>query len=94
MSTAYNKRPHDVLDYVVDFTRWLSDGDTIKAATSLIGTVGTTIAITSTSHTSTTATVWISGGADGQTAEVVVRVETMLGRTKEACFKIRVMEEC
>lgn len=93
MIQVFVKRPDEVLDYVIDFTRWLSTGDTIQ---SVAGTVSSTesgtVAIDSTSHDEATATAFVSAGIDGETATVTLQVVTALGRTKEGFFKIRVKE--
>jgi hypothetical protein len=84
------KSPADVLDYDIDFGRWLKDGDTITAAASTIA--DTTAAVDRTDFSETMATVWLSGGADGETGTVTTLVSTNEGRTKEFCFKIRIKE--
>ncbi|MBI1202609.1 MAG: hypothetical protein GC182_08875 [Rhodopseudomonas sp.] len=93
------KRPDEVLDYVFDFSRWLSSGDTIASVTGSISSTPpagavATAAIDSTSNTGTTATAWVSAGIDGETAEVKVKAVTTLGRTKDACFRLRIKECC
>ena len=96
MSNVYTKHPADVLEYVFDFARWLSDGDTISSVTGTAtsSTDGATAAIDSSTYTDTTATLWVSGGIEGETAEISAVVVTALGRTKEACIRIRVKDAC
>lgn len=96
MSSVFEKHPVDVLDYVFDFARFLSDGDAIASVTGVItsATTGATAEIDSSTFTDTTATLWVSGGIDGETADVSARVVTDLGRTKECCIRIRVKDDC
>lgn len=88
MTVAMSKRPADVLDYSVDFFRWLSDGDQIVAANATI--TGGTSAIDTTTHSATAVKVWVSGGEPGETATVKVTINTQQGRTREECFRLRI----
>ncbi|MRX32806.1 hypothetical protein H5P29_00845 [Aminobacter sp. MDW-2] len=85
------KAPAEVLDYDVDFGRWLPDGDSITSAVAVVAP-GTAVAVTLTEHSDTTAKTWVSGGADGQTAHITLTITTMGGRTKEVCFRLRIKE--
>lgn len=70
-------------DEVADFT-WtppLDDGDTI--ATFAAAVASGTVAIDSDEFTTTLATVWLSGGMDGETATFTLTVTTAGGRTFE-----------
>lgn len=91
------KAPADVLDYELDFAVWLPAGDTISAASATIATVTTDgdagdAAIDSTTYSDTQAKVWISGGSDGDAGEVEVTITTTGGRTKTACFRLKVKD--
>lgn len=92
MKTLRTKRPEDRLDYDVDFSRWLSAGDSITGATVAIS--DGTVAIDDHDFTATAVKVWLSGGEDGETAIVTVTITTTQGRTKEVCFRVRVRERC
>lgn len=83
-----HKAPADRLDYVVNFDRWLEVGDRVTDATSAIE--GGTATIAETLHDDTAIRVWIEGGADGELNHVTVTATTLQGRTKEACFSLRV----
>lgn len=68
-----------VLDYTMDWSRFL-DSDTLSTATfSLDTAAGLTIA--DEENDTTSATVWLSGGTSGQVAEVRCTVTTTGGRT-------------
>lgn len=81
------KRPDDVRDYDVNFSRWLPDGDTVQSATA---DAGEGLNVDSVQITDTTVKVWLSGGTSGQSYNVDVGVETTGGRAKQTCFRVRV----
>lgn len=72
----YIKDPTDVLDYLIDWTAWLSTGETITAHTCTA--VGATV--TSSTHTGTTVTAWLSGGTAPSTATLTCHITTSAGR--------------
>lgn len=82
------KDPDAVLDYTVDWSRWL-DGDTI---TELTVTAEDGIDVDSDEHDDTTATAWVSGGTVGVTYSVTFRIDTALGRTDERTIALTVRE--
>lgn len=85
---TFAKDPHAVLDYSVDWTRWLA-GDEI-ATSEWIVAAGITKA--SETNSPTKAMVWLSGGAAGQSYSVTNRIMTTGGRTEDRSFTIRVEE--
>ncbi len=99
------KDPQAVLDYSVDWSAWLAQGETI-AASRWTATTGITIAATpAPSFTPTTATVWLSGGAVGGGEEVGIArgvaqrayritntITTSAGRTDERSIFVAVAE--
>ncbi|MCA1490089.1 hypothetical protein I6F11_04045 [Ensifer sp. NBAIM29] len=94
MTDLMQKAPADVLDFDIDFARWLPSGDRIVSATSTIEEVTATMTATvdQTEFTDTIATVWLSGGADGEAGLVKTTITTDLGRTKVFCFNIKIRE--
>lgn len=92
MSVVMTKAPGDRLDFDVDFSRWLSDGDTISTAIATIS--DTTAVIDDVEFSETVAKVWIHGGADTETGDVTVTIDTQQTRTKQFCFKLRIRECC
>ena len=84
----FAKDPHAVLDYSVDWIRWLA-GDEI-ATSEWIVAAGITKA--SETNSPTKATVWLSGGEAGQSYPVTNRVTTTGGRTEDRTITIRVEE--
>jgi hypothetical protein len=85
---TFVKDPNAVLDYAVDWSRWLA-GDEIATSD---WTVPSGLTKLSHSKTTTKATVWLSGGTAGQSYTVTNRITTTGGRTEERSFTIRVEE--
>ena len=85
---TFLKDPHAVLDYTIDWTRWLA-GDTIATSEWLVPAE-----LTLTAHTKTIAstTVWLSGGTAGESYSVTNRISTDGGRTEDRSFTVRVEE--
>jgi len=97
MSEAMNKRPGEVLDYIFDFSRWLSGGDKIANATANVVSavpagVEASAAIWRVLFDDLTATAWVRNGVDGETAEVTVQIVTAMGRVKDARLRLRITE--
>lgn len=88
MAQRFTKDPSAVLDYAVDWATWL-DEDTISAST---WTVPAGITKDSDTFTTTTATVWLSGGTAGSHYTLTNRIVTTGGRTDERSIIIAVMD--
>ena len=82
-----NKDADEVLDYKIDFADLLA-GDTISTVTWVIAPSGLTKQ--SQSNTTTTATIWLTGGADGTSYTVTCTITTAGGRTFEQAVKIKI----
>jgi hypothetical protein len=85
---TFTKDPNAVLDYTIDWTRWLA-GDQIATSEWLVPTGLTKMAD---STTASSATVWLSGGTAGQTYTVTNRITTAAGRTEDRSFIVKVEE--
>lgn len=87
---TWTKDPDSVLDYTVD---WSGDNylgaDTIASAS---WTVPGGITQAASSATTTTATIWLSGGVDGQDYDVANKIVTAGGRTDERTIRIQVRQ--
>jgi len=79
------KDPDEVKDYVVDWTERLAE-DTIVTSTWI---VPDGIVKDSDTNTTTSTTIWLSGGTLGDTYELVNRVETAGGRTYDQTCKLK-----
>ena len=86
---TYIKDPDAVLDYTLDWSSWLADGETISTSS---WTVEAGITEDSDTNTSTNATIWLSGGTDGSSYIVTNRITTSESRTDDRSVKISVCE--
>lgn len=81
------KDPDAVLDYVWDWTAWLTDGETIDTVTWLVEAGITQDFVT---KTDSTATIWLSGGTLGEWYDITCRILTTQGRIDDRTRKIQV----
>lgn len=88
MAKIFDKDPDAVLDYTIDWSAWLVS-DTIATSD---WSVQAGLTEDSDSNTTTTATVWLSGGAEGESYSVRNRITTAAGRTDDRTITIRVVE--
>lgn len=86
---SFTKDPDGVLDYQIDWSDWLGT-DTIVTST---WTVGTGITKDSDTNTTTTATIWLSGGTAGTMYTLVNRITTTDGRTDDRSIYVTVKEK-
>lgn len=78
------KAPYDIVDYTFNYATWLGV-DTITTST---WTVPSGITSHAESDTTTTATIWLSGGTAGETYTIVNQIVTASGRKKEQAFVV------
>jgi hypothetical protein len=89
MSIAtFVKDPNAVLDYQVDWSPWLGV-DTIATSA---WTLPVGITQQSASNTTTTATIWLSGGTVATKYPITNRITTAGGRTDDRTITISVKE--
>jgi hypothetical protein len=86
MSSEFTKDPDAILDYRFDWSDWLGT-DTISTSTF---TVPSGLTKESESKTTTTTTIWLSGGTVGQHYGVANRIVTAGGRTEDRSIMIHV----
>ena len=87
MSSEFTKDPDAILDYQFDWSDWLGSSDTISTSTFTVETGLTKVTDT---KTTTTTTIWLSGGTVGQTYGVANRIVTAGGRTEDRSIMIHV----
>jgi len=80
------KDPDENLDYSIDWAPSL-DGDTIASSTWTVP-VGVTRGLDT--NTETITTIWLTGGTAGQNYELMNRIVTAGGRTREQTCSLRV----
>ena len=85
------KQPTEYLDYDVDFTEWMPEGDTIASA---VVTVSPDGELTANNVMIMTPIVkfWLADGVTGSSYKVTVKITTAGGRIKEDELKIRVRD--
>jgi len=89
MATSFKKDPNAVLDYTFDWSAWLAPlVDTISTVTWLPD-VGLTVG--SSSHTTTTATAFISGGVVDTSMNLTCRILTTGGRTDDRTIVLKIV---
>lgn len=88
MITQYVKDPDETLDYQIDWSDWLGT-DTISLSS---WDVTSGITVDSSSNTTTTATIWLSGGTENSRYEITNTVTTADGRIAEKSFIVKITE--
>lgn len=84
------KDPQAKLDYQFNWgTNWLGTGDAIE---SVVWTIPSGLTKESQTHDDTTATVWLSGGVDGRSYDVVCQITTSDDRTDQRTFTLPVAD--
>lgn len=86
----FNKDPNDVLDYRIDASTWLAGHDPDDTISTVTWTVPAGLTLVAQSNTTTTATIWLSGGTVGTQYEVLCRIVTAGGRTKDWTIGIEI----
>jgi len=89
MITQFAKDPNATLDYVIDWATYLA-GDTVVAASF---TVTAGLNVVSFSNTSTTSTVWLSGGTIDTVYTVTGQITTAAGRIDERSFTVIIQQQ-
>ena len=89
MPNVFIKSPAAELDYTVDWSDWLPDGDTIS---SVVWVVPAGLTQESASNSTTGATVWLSGGTLGAVYTVTCKITTVGGRIDTRSFRVRVAQ--
>ena len=83
------KDPQATLDYRFDWAAWLTT-DTISTVT---WTVPAGITQTAATNTTTTATIWLSGGAVGTRYAIACKITTTAGRIDERSLIVSVQQK-
>ena len=92
--TMPSKDPAAVLDYLFEFTQWLTAGEVISSAVITASPVGINVGAPApaTTFTTTAVTFWLSGGTSGQTYLIGCRITTSAGRTDERSISVTVVD--
>jgi hypothetical protein len=82
----HKKDPDATLDWIFDWNLWLGPFEEITNSEFI---VDPGITITAEGHTLKTATVWLTGGTEGQVYRVTNRITTTDGRIDDRSFTLR-----
>lgn len=86
---AYKKDPDAILDYTFDWEPYLTPiSDTISSVTWVVSSGITT---SSPSHTTNTATVFVTGGVLDTTETLTCRIVTAGGRTDDRTISLKIV---
>lgn len=85
---AWHKDPDETLDYCWDWSQILPSGDTISSVT---WTVAPGLTKENSTASTTTATVWVSGGTVGERYPIACKVTTVAGRIFERTQPVEVI---
>lgn len=85
------KQPVEILDYDVDFRRWLVD-DTITAASVKILPAGELL-LNTVDIDPTAVKVWLRGGVSGTSYKVEMTIDTDRVRRGQVEFRVRVKDK-
>lgn len=89
MPQTWIKDPDATLDYQIDWSSWLATGETISSSAWIVPDGLTEV---SDSNTTTTATIWLSGGTDGESYRITNRVTTTAGRTDDRTITLLIRQ--
>lgn len=95
MAQEFRQPTTDKMPRVFDWGAWLTNegGDTIASSAMTVLPVGLTINSPAATFTSTTATVWVSGGTDGVVYDVYNKITTTAGRIRTKVIKVTIGTE-
>lgn len=92
MLGCFFKRSVDQLDFDIDFSRWLPDGDTIINATAAVQPGESMVSVPQVLAQADIVKVWVVDGVSGKTADIIVTATTAENRVKQVVFQIRVKD--
>jgi len=87
--TTYKKDPNATLDYMFDWTPWLTEVSDTIASVDWVLSAGLTEV--SSSNTTTVATIFVSGGVLDETETITCRITTVGGRTDDRTDKLKIV---
>lgn len=87
----FTKQPVDVVDYDIDYSEWLTDGDNVQSAT-IVTAPATDLTIDAVFINDPRVKIWVSGGINGITYKVTVTTTTADGRVKQDEFRVKVKD--
>lgn len=88
---TYLKQPAETLDYDLDYTEWLTPGDTVVSAEVVVAPASD-LAVDAVFLNTTIVKLWLSGGVSGTTYKLTITTTTDEGRIKQDEFKLKVKD--
>ena len=85
----FTQAPVERKDYSIDYSQWLSQGETLSTATFAVVAEGfvtpavSPLVVDAYQVNPTAISFWVKNGDDGETYKVTVTIVTNLGQTKE-----------
>ncbi|AOJ09661.1 hypothetical protein [Burkholderia mayonis] len=92
MLGIFFKSPVDQLDYDIDFSRWLADGDMIASASAVVRPADSMVSAAQVIAQPEIVKVWLVDGVSGKTASIIVTATTAQCRVKQVEFQLRVRD--
>lgn len=98
---TFYKQPAETLDFDIDFSQFLADGDTLVSVGNppvpsplnvSVSPSGLTVGGTYVVDSGTTVKQWLSGGADGGRYKISITATSNAGRVKQVEFVVRVKD--
>ena len=93
LSWSTPKDPDEVLDYQIDWSTLLGTDTIITSTWVFADAQDNALVMDSNTHTTTTATVWLSAGTAGTTYQLTNRITTLGGRTRDQTMKLKVKDK-
>jgi hypothetical protein len=87
---VYKKDPAAVLDYTFDWSGYLTPLADLISTVTWVTTGG--ITATTGTHTTNTATTFVSGGTAGTNATLTCRITTSGGRTDDRTITLKILD--
>jgi len=87
---SFEKQPSEVLDYDIDCSEWLTEGDNVQNV--VVTPDDDSLTVDSVLLNDPRIKIWLSGGTHGRSYKVTVGIDTQDGRHKETEFLIQVRD--
>lgn len=87
----FNKQAVEVIDFDIDYSEWLTDGDNVQSATVVVTPTGG-LHVDSVFYNDPRIKIWLSAGTNGVTYKLEVTTTTADGRVKQDEFKVKVKD--
>jgi hypothetical protein len=84
------KDPDEVLDYDLSWAKRLAGDEILTSIAEVVDPGPDSVTIESQDFLGTVQKLWLSGGAEGTTSAILVRITTRDGRTMDQTVKIKV----